>query len=517
MIRTFCTRPARMAVWSRYDRRTSLSQDISPWPLPAWRTEINGRKYRAPWTPMLAMSPIEKNTLFLGTQFVMKTTDEGLHWEKISPDLTGAAANLPADKSNLPITVQNAKERGFGVVYSIAPSPKKADVIWAGSDTGLIHLTQDGGKTWDDVTPKGLGEWSKIAMIEASHFDPAVAYAAVDRHRLDDQAPYLYRTRDYGKTWQSIATGIGATSFVNAIREDTHQHGTAVRGYGARGLCIVRRWRSLAAAAVELAGSVGAGPDRARGRSGNCDAWAGVLDPGQHHSATPDQGAGTGDEGKTVSTGNGDTYRQRRVPGKPVPAGRTDGEESAQWRSRSITTLPAKAAAVKLELFDAKGALVRRYVSSEKKAKAHQPLPIAPEWFPPPVSVETSAGMHRFVWDLRWNSSGTGEEFEDEEYGAPQGPRVTPGQYQVRLTVNGTAVTESLQVQMDPRSKATGVELEQQLSLGLQIFAAVRSSRQALAELNAVKANLGKLKGESRGEAELLGSHWETGRGDRGR
>ena len=212
----------------RYDRRTSLSQDISPWPMPAWGTEINGRKYRATWSPMLVMSPIDKKTLYLGTQYVMKTTDGGLHWEKISADLTGAAANPPDEKT--PTTVQNAKERGFGVVFSIAPSPKNADVIWAGSDTGLVHLTTDGGKTWNDVTPKGVGDWSKVSMIEASHFDPAVAYAAVDRHRLDDQAPYLYRTRDFGKTWQSITTGIGPTSFLNAIREDTQRQGLLFAG-----------------------------------------------------------------------------------------------------------------------------------------------------------------------------------------------------------------------------------------------------------------------------------------------
>ncbi|HEY4959794.1 MAG TPA: hypothetical protein VII29_02950, partial [Terriglobales bacterium] len=214
----------------RFDRRTSLSQDITPWPMQNWGTDISSRKYRAPWTPMLTMSPIEKGTLFLGTQFVMKTTDGGLHWQKISPDLTGAPTNPEAEKPETPTTVQNAKERGFGVVYSIAPSPKKAEVIWAGSDTGLIHLTIDGGKTWNDVTPKALGEWSKVAMIEASHFDPAVAYAAVDRHRLDEQAPYLYRTRDYGKTWQPITTGIGATSFLNAIREDTQQQGLLFAG-----------------------------------------------------------------------------------------------------------------------------------------------------------------------------------------------------------------------------------------------------------------------------------------------
>src|SRR3974390_1727645 len=216
---------------SRYDRRTSFSQDISPWPMPMWGTEIDGRKYRAPWTPILVMSAAGNRALYLGTQFVMKTTDGGLHWEKISPDLTGGAA--PAgEKVTTPPTAQDAKQRGFGVVYSIAPSPLKADLLWAGSDTGLLHLTTDGGKTWSNVTPKELGDWDKIAMIEASHFDAATAYAAVDRHRLDDRAPYLYRTRDYGKTWQPIAKGIGASAFLNAIREDTLQKGLLFAGTG---------------------------------------------------------------------------------------------------------------------------------------------------------------------------------------------------------------------------------------------------------------------------------------------
>ncbi len=116
--------------------------------------------------------------------------------------------------------MENAKERGYGVVYTIAPSSLNGSLIWAGSDTGLIHITRDGGKTWKDVTPSGLEDWSKISLIEASHFDPAEAYAAVDRHRLDDQKPYLYRTRDYGATWQLITDGIGASSFLRAIRED---------------------------------------------------------------------------------------------------------------------------------------------------------------------------------------------------------------------------------------------------------------------------------------------------------
>src|SRR5262249_40387845 len=124
----------------------------------------------------------------------------------------------------------NAKERGYGVVYSIAPSPSKPEVIWAGSDTGLIHLTTDGGKAWNNVTPTGLSDWSKIAMIEASHFDSTVAYAPVDRHRLNDRTPYAYRPRDSGKTWQAITAGIGSNAFLNAIREDPHEKGLLFAG-----------------------------------------------------------------------------------------------------------------------------------------------------------------------------------------------------------------------------------------------------------------------------------------------
>ena len=156
----------------RFDMRTSLSQDITPWPMQSFGSEINLRKYRDPWTPVLVLSPVEKNALYLGTQYVMKTTDGGLHWTEISPDLTGAEPSAALERESGPATVQNAEQRGFGVVFSIAPSPVKADEIWAGSDTGLLHLTRDGGKTWQDVTPPGLSDWSKISMIEASRFDP---------------------------------------------------------------------------------------------------------------------------------------------------------------------------------------------------------------------------------------------------------------------------------------------------------------------------------------------------------
>ncbi|MFZ0954273.1 MAG: hypothetical protein WAN17_18535, partial [Candidatus Sulfotelmatobacter sp.] len=213
----------------RYNRRTGLSQDVTPWPVPTFGSEINQRKYRDPWTPVLVFSPADSSTLYLGTQYVMKTIDGGLHWQTISPDLTGATQQ-PGDKAKGATAIENAEQRGYGVVFTIAASALNHDTVWAGSDTGLIHLTRDGGKTWKDVTPGGLTVWSKISFIEASHFDPAVAYAAVDRSRLDDQTPYLYRTRDYGATWQLITKGIAANAFVRGIREDTERRGLLFAG-----------------------------------------------------------------------------------------------------------------------------------------------------------------------------------------------------------------------------------------------------------------------------------------------
>ena len=181
----------------RYDRRTGLSQNIEPWPVvplasspssTPWASvagaSIADRKYRAPWTPMLIFSPVDKRTLYLGTQYVMTTTDGGLHWQTISPDLTGAARNRK-EAGDGP-SAADAREKGYGVVYAIAPSPLKQLEVWAGSDTGLIHVTLDGGKTWKDVTPKDLTAWSKVSMIEASHFAAGEAFAAIDRHQLDD-------------------------------------------------------------------------------------------------------------------------------------------------------------------------------------------------------------------------------------------------------------------------------------------------------------------------------------------
>ena len=484
---------------SRFDRRTSLSQDISPWPMPTWNTEIDVRKYRAPWAPMLVMSPADNNALLLGTQYVMKTTDGGLHWEKISPDLTGAQAS--SEKATTAVTLQNAKQRGFGVVYSIAPSPLKAEVIWAGSDTGLLHITTEGGKTWSDVTPKGLEPWSKIAMIEASHFYVGEAYAAVDRHRLNDRAPYLYRTKDFGKTWHPIVTGIGANAFLNAIREDTQQRGLLFAGTEL-GVYVSfddgDHWQPLQAnlPVSSVRDLVIHGDDVVIATHGRAF-W--VLD---NITSLRQIAAGvTAEKAKLFAPAVVIRVDNDLFLGSPFPPEEPLAKNPPNGAMIDYY-LPGKADKVALEIFDAKGTLVRRYESGEKAERMH-PEPIAGSWLRKPESLESGAGMHRFVWDLRWDGPGETEDLEEDEYRAPHGPRVTPGTYQVKMVVDGETLSEPLQVRMDPRSKATTADLTEQQRLGLEIYGEVVHGRKSLAEVKAAQVSLKKLAGELKDKVQL--------------
>ena len=504
----------------RFDVRTSLSQDITPWPMQSFGSEINQRKYRDPWTPVLVLSPAEKNALYLGTQFVMKTTDGGLHWQEISPDLTGAAPGAATEKQSGPTTVQNAKQRGYGVVFSIAPSPLNAGEIWAGSDTGLLHLTRDGGKSWQDVTPPGLnasspaaakaapaggpGDWSKIAMIEASRFDPAVAYVAVDRHRLDDQAPYIYRTRDYGKTWQPIVTGIAANSFVNAIREDTEKKSLLFAGTEL-GIYVSfddgDHWQPLQLnlPVTSVRDITIHGDDLVIATHGRSFWILDDITPLRQVTAQSPSTAQLYKSATAVRVDNDVFLGTPLPPEEPTAKNPPDGAIIDYY-------LPAAAKSLTLEISDSSGKLVRRYVAGQKKEQPHPPVPIAERWIAKPVVLENNAGAHRFLWDLRWGSSGANPETEDELPGAPRGPRAVPANYQLKLIADGTTLTQPLKVEMDPRSQITAAELNEQLRLGLEMFAEVRSARKALAEIAAVKKRMTEIETQSlKHHAELLG------------
>jgi photosystem II stability/assembly factor-like uncharacterized protein len=471
----------------RVNLRTSFSQDITPWPFPNFGSEIDSRKYRDPWTPVLVLSQFDKTTLYFGTQYVMKTADGGLHWQTISSDLTGAAAPSKTKSEGSP-TVENARQRGFGVVYTIAPSSLDGRLIWAGSDTGLIHVTRDGGKTWKDVTPKAVGDWSKISLIEASHFNPAEAYAAVDRHRLDDQTPYIYRTRDYGATWQPIATGIGPTSFVNAVREDPKQKGLLFAGTEF-GIYISfddgDHWQSLQLKLpmTSVRDMAIHGDDLAIATHGR-SFW--ILDDitplRQMHEAERSGGAWLYRPEKTTRIDNDAFIGTPLPPEEPIAENPPNG-------AIIDYVLKSPAGRVKLEILDAKKNLIRSFSSEDHQQGQHVPLPIAQRWLPEPPLLEKTAGMHRFIWNLAWGPGGSSEA-RPGEFFAPRGPRIVPGDYLVRLTVDGKTSTQPLKVTMDPRSPATPQELEQQFTLGRQIYEETLQSRKALTEINSVQKGL---------------------------
>jgi len=479
---------------SRFDLRTSFSQNITPWPVQNWGSEIVDRKYRDPWTPVLLFSPVDKKTLYLGTQFVMKTLDGGLHWETISPDLTGSTRRDGDKKPDGPATVQNAKERGYGVVYTIAPSGLSGDLIWAGTDTGLVHVTRDGGKTWKDVTPKGLTDWSKISLIEASHFDAAEAYAAVDRHRLDDRQPYLYRTRDYGATWQPITAGISEPSFLRAVREDPQVRGLLYAGTEF-GVYVSfddgDHWQSLQLnlPVVAVHDLVVHGDDLVIATHGRSFWILDDITPLRQAAAVTKAGTSWLYQPGTAVRVDNDSF-----VGSPLPPEEPTAENPPNGAMIDYY-LKNNANQVKLEIFDDQHTLVRRFSSASKQVKKQPPMAIAERWFPELQALGSGAGMHRFVWNLSWGG-GSGESEgpqPEEDFFSPRGPRVVAGDYGVRLTVDGKTWTQTLKVVMDPRSAATSSELEEQLKLARQIFAETLQSRQALAEMQVVEKQLSDL------------------------
>ena len=479
----------------RYNRRTGFSQDVTPWPVMTFGTEIEQRKYRATWTPVLLFSPADSHTLFLGTQYVMKTVDGGLHWETISPDLTGAIQR-PGDKQTQgPPTVENAKQRGYGVVFTIAPSALNRELIWAGSDTGLIHLTRDGGKTWKDVTPQGLSDWSKISLIEASHFDPSVAYATVDRSRLDDQTPYLYRTRDYGATWQLITHGIAAPAFLRAVREDPQSKALLFAGTEF-GVYVSfddgNDWQSLQLnlPISSVRDLMLHGDDLVVATHGR-SFW--ILD-----NITPLRQAS--EAGKANAAWLYHPAAAVRVdndsfPGTPLPPEEPTAENPPRGAMIDYF-LKSPASNVKLEIFDAQQKVVRKFSAEDQSVGKHPPLPVAERWFPKPEVLEKTPGMHRFLWNLTWGSSGGPSVDEEAEYRNPSGPKVVPGIYQLRLTVDGRTRSQPLEVLMDPRSPATAEILRQQLQLGQQMYAETLEARRALAEIGSLQKQLTDMQGK---------------------
>src|SRR5579862_962326 len=438
---------------ARFDKRTAQSQNITPWPSIGFEAVPSVRKYRFPWTPPLVFSPIEHHTLYYAAQVLFKTTDGGLNWREISPDLTGASKQ--------------------GVIFTIAPSPLQAGEIWVGSDTGLIHLTRDGGKTWSDTTPPGLTEWSKVTRLEASHFDSGTAYAAIDRHRLDDYRAYLFRTRDYGKTWTPLTAGIPEPAYLNAIREDPVRRGLLYAGTEL-GVYVSfddgEHWQSLqlnlpvcSVRDIDIRGY-----DLAIATNGR-SFWI-MDDIAALREANKDVAAAAAwlyEPARAIRTAS-EAFQGTPLPPEIPQAPNPPDGAIIDYFLAGVANDP-----VTLEILDAKNQIVRKFASTDKTPARDHAEPLADVWITPPRRITSRAGMNRFVWDLRYAAPGMA------------GPQVLPGTYQVRLSVAGRSYSQTVDVALDPRSGASREDLESQFDLSMKAVHSMEQAARAMAEVQA--------------------------------
>jgi hypothetical protein len=491
----------------RYDKRTGQDQIIAPEAVRTFGGDPTKAEYRFTWTSPVVFSPQDSNTLYFGSQYLLRTRDRGNSWERISPDLTGTDTAAPREGAS---TVENAMQRGHGVIYSIAPSRLQNGLIWVGTDTGRISLTRDSGKTWKDVTPAGLAAWSKISMIEASHFDQASAYAAVDRHRLADIGPHIFRTHDSGRTWREIVSGIPSGAYTRTVREDPVRKGLLFAGTELGiyfSLDDGDHWQPLLLnmPVVPVHDLVIKDNDLVAATHGRSFWILDDISPLRQLSAETSLASAylfkPAAATRIRASTNSDTPLTPEVPaGENPPPG-------------AIFYYYLKSAAqsiVKLEVLDARGQVVRAYSSNDKSWSPPTPPAFPSYWFRPAEPLSTAAGMHRFVWDLRYSPppvSSPGYSmatvFGRSVPVEPTGPQALPGQYQLRLTVDGKSQSQTFSLQMDPRVKSSQQDLEKQFALETRLARGLQRANQVTQDIHEARA-MGRISAEL--ETQLAGS-----------
>ena len=448
--------------------------------------------FRRAWTLPLVFSPLDAHVLYFGSQILFRTEDGGDSWQAISPDLTREDPGVPANLD--PATAADApKGKRRGVIYTIGPSYVKAGEIWAGTDDGQIQLTQDEGKSWDNVTPKELTAWSKVTHIEAAHSDAGTAYAAVDRHRLEDYQPYLYRTRDFGKTWQRVSNGIPDGSFLNCVREDPFRK-ELLYACTEKGVYVSfddgDDWQPLQLnlPTTSVRDLVVHGDDLVIATFGR-SFW--VLD-----DVTPLRQIDPRTASADVWLYRPETtYRVR--PGNdestPVPDDEALAANPPNGAVLDYYLKEKSVAPIQLEIFNSEGRLVRRFASDDEQRKVNpNDLAFPASWVREPQPLSAEAGMHRFVWDLRYlTPKGARASFR-----RPSGALGVPGNYTVRLTAHGKSSSQALTIKMDPRVKTPQDALVRQFELASKISARQAQVSEALQQIAELQKQLGARKKE---------------------
>ncbi len=483
---------------TRYDETTGMTQDVGPDP-------PGNTRYRFLRTEPLLFSPTDPHTLYLAGNVLFKTTDEGHSWSVISPDLSREKWDIPPSVGVFGAQAAEHDQRRRGVIYTVAPSPLDGNLIWAGTDDGLIHITRDGGKSWTNVTPPALTAWSKVSLIEASPFDAGAAYAAINRIRLDDLRPHIYRTRDFGATWTEIVNGLPDNEPVNAVREDPRERGLLFAATE-RGVYVSFNdgdlWQPLRfnLPATSVRDIVIHGDDLVAATHGR-GFW--ILD-----DITPLRQAASAEAAAVAYLyAPRVAFRVRRdqntdtplPPEEPAAKNPPDGAVIDFWLK------DAPRGSVTLEFLSPSGAVLRRFSSTDAisptPAELAKQMTVPLFWARIPKPLPAQTGTHRFVWDLHMAPPDSIEHdfpisaIPGDTPRQPQGPLVVPGSYTVRLTVNGRSYERPLTIEMDPRLRVSASALEAEFTL------ASRLSRLITADTAAWRA--ARSRGDAKQEQQL--------------
>ncbi len=468
------TAPVWAVVFPGGTQRTAQVQNVSPWPVSSYAANPLDVEYRYDWITPLAISAAPPHAIYTAAQVVFRSTDGGQSWQTISPDLTGYDPSAPACSDDVPVT--RATVCGYATVFALAPSPLQDGLVWAGTSNGRVYLTGNAGDDWQNVTPEGLEDWSKINLIDASSSDTDTAYLAVDRHRLGDFSPRAYVTHDAGKTWREIGHGLPAGDYVKVVRADPAVEGLLYAGTN-RGAFVSfddgEHWQGLQLnlPTTGINDLLVHEDDLVIATQGRALWVLDDLGPLRHLARSP---AIPAPQLLTPATAVRLRFNQNRDT--PLPPEEPTGENPPAGAVLDYL-LPADFnGKASLEILSADGTVIRSFDSETVPAQARARVYFAETWLGKPTALPASAGHHRLVWNLRYLPPPTlASEYSiaatpgEPTPILPEGAFVLPGTYTVRLTAAGETVTTTLEVVLDPRVDATQNDLVALLEFQQQV------------------------------------------------
>ena len=459
---------------SRWNATTAQVQNVSPWPVSSYAENPLKVEYRYDWITPLAISAAKPHAMYTAAQMLFRSTDGGQSWQTISPDLTGADPSVTGCTDKTPVT--GATACGFASIFAIAPSPLADGLVWIGTSNGMVHLTVNGGKDWQNVTPPGLEDWSKISLIDASAVDTKTAYVAVDRHRLNDFSPRAYVTHDAGESWREIGHGLPDGAYLKVVREDPMQQGLLYAGTS-RGVFVSfddgEHWQSLqlnlpTTGVNDLLVHEDDLVIATQGRA----LW--VLDgvgPLRQLYKSPESS-----DVQLVAPETAIRLRFNQNKDTPLPPEEPTGENPPAGAVLDFILPEEYEGPVRLEILSADGTVIRSFDSEIIPVQPRARIYFAETWLGTPQVLPAGAGHHRFTWNLRYLPPPTLES----RYSIaavpgiatpilPAGAYVLPGEYTVKLTAGGQTINRTLQVELDPRVEVKQAELVSLLDFQQQV------------------------------------------------